>query len=529
MANAIGNNGGRLYSFAAQPVLIDCNFVVDSTNGNGLGQRQFKGQGVKQVYMATSASLVGTVATGVAQITAIPGGTGSLLVGMPVTGAGIPVGAYINQIISSSSVGISAAATANHVGETITYVGVGSQLVNTNISSASVGLAWVHLKSNYNRYLGGFSGFVSPPTGSALAINSGSAALTVGSPYTIASVGVGPAGVATILPVADSAGSLASTYFMLYDSYGNSFCVWFSVSGVGSPPNLGPALSPAQIAAGVRGLTYVQQSILANATAAQIGAALVLTIENLQSGIVGTYSFTASGTTTVTVTSTLNAPLAGVPQDGNQVIPMNNSVPLPVYFNIASGSATTGSVWTDGSGNLYTVTTTLVAGTVLHTQGTNAPNPAAGTLTFVSGTGSTASLTYSSAVAGLATGFTFALTTSDTNLGDWQAVGLPKGLTPTPNQSFIATATGAGGSTGTVYAAGVSGVGSVEVIGDPNQSIAPLPQGGSSHVGGWILVQFLAPTSSSVTTPVRTAPANNSVVGMSFYVDVRESPSNIGL
>lgn len=38
------------------PVLIDCNFVVDSTNGNGLGIRSLKGPYVQAVYMHTSAS-----------------------------------------------------------------------------------------------------------------------------------------------------------------------------------------------------------------------------------------------------------------------------------------------------------------------------------------------------------------------------------------------------------------------------------------------------------------------------------------
>jgi hypothetical protein len=40
----------------AAPVLIDCNFVVDSTNGNGLGIRNLKGPGVAAVYMNTSAT-----------------------------------------------------------------------------------------------------------------------------------------------------------------------------------------------------------------------------------------------------------------------------------------------------------------------------------------------------------------------------------------------------------------------------------------------------------------------------------------
>lgn len=45
-----------LYSFHRMPVLLDCNFVVDSTNGNGLGIRNLKGQGIQNVFMHTSAT-----------------------------------------------------------------------------------------------------------------------------------------------------------------------------------------------------------------------------------------------------------------------------------------------------------------------------------------------------------------------------------------------------------------------------------------------------------------------------------------
>lgn len=522
MSNALGNNGGRLYSFGNQPVLIDCNFVVDSTNGNGLGVRSLKGQGVRNVFMHTSASLTGTVTSSSNVITAIAGGTTSLKPGMPVQGTGIPAGTTITAVLSSSSVQMSANATGSHSSESITYQGVGPNgVANPN---PAVGFALVQLKSNYNRYLGGFSGFASPTTGSTIKIDATDAALTIGNAYIIASVGVGPAGTATIAPVADSSGSLASKYFMLYDSYGNSFCIWFSVSGVGSPPLLGPAA-----AYGQRGLQYVQQSIVTNDTAATIGADLVVTIENLQSGIAGTYSFTATGTTTVTVVSTVLQPLAGIPQDGSTVIPSQGPA-VPITFTITSGSATAGSVWTDGLGHLYTVTTTISSQTTLQTTGIGTPGVnGVGTLTFVSGSGATTALAFSAAVAGLATGFAFALTVSDTNLQDWQGVGLPAGLTPTVGQSFIATATGAGASTGTVIAPGVSGITSFEVVGDPNQSFAPSPQGGTPHPGAWVLVQMLSDTSSSVTTKIPTAPTAGSTVGMSFYVDAKFSPSNIGL
>lgn len=459
MSGMLGNNGGRLYSFANQPVLIDCNFKVASTDAGGLGITGLKGQGVQDVFMYTTQS-----------------------------------------------------------------AGVSHGVTNPMAHSSSQGYAWIRLANNYNQYLGEFNGAVVPLTGSALPIDASDAALTVGAPYVIVSVGAGPSGQATIAPVADSSGSLASTYFVLYDSYGNTFVIWFSVSGVGSPPRLGQAALPGQ-----RGLQYVQQTITSGASAATIGAALVLTIQNLPSGILGTFAFTASGTTTVTVVSTAAQPLAGIPQDGSGVIP-DQGPAIPITFTISSGSATANSVWTDGLGHLYTVSATIASQTTLHTTGIGKPNNgAAGTLTYVSGPGATTALSFSAAVAGYATGFTFALTVSDTNLGDWQAVGLPKGLKPTVNQSFIAIATGAGASTGTVKVPSNSGISSVEVIGDPNQSIAPQPMGGSPFVGSWILVQFLAATSASVTTKIPKAPVDGSVVYMSFYVDAKFSPSNIGL
>ncbi len=46
----------RIYTGHVMPVLLDCNFVVDSTNGNGLGIRSLKGPYVQNVFMHTSAS-----------------------------------------------------------------------------------------------------------------------------------------------------------------------------------------------------------------------------------------------------------------------------------------------------------------------------------------------------------------------------------------------------------------------------------------------------------------------------------------
>src|SRR5580698_5343943 len=120
----------------------------------------------------------------------------------------------------------------------------------------AAGYALIQLKYNYQRAYCTNKRISAPLTGSNLAINA--SALTAGIPYQITAVGHGAAGAATIAPVADVSGSLASTWFSLYDAYGNTFIIWFSVSGVGSAP------------VGVNG-TLVQQTISSGATAATIG------------------------------------------------------------------------------------------------------------------------------------------------------------------------------------------------------------------------------------------------------------------
>lgn len=107
-------------------------------------------------------------------------------------------------------------------------------------------------------------------------------------------------------------------------------------------------------------------------------------------------------------------------------------------------------------------------------------------------------------------------------LAQWQAAGLPAGLIPTVGQSFIATATGTIGGSATVEVPGVSGITDIEVVGDPNQSIANSAIATSG--GAYVLAQFLSPVITGASSPYTTtmtasAPANNSVVGMSFFFD----------
>jgi hypothetical protein len=166
----------------------------------------------------------------------------------------------------------------------------------------------------------------------------------------------------------------------------------------------------------------------------------------------------------------------------------------------------------------------VVANVFMNTSVTPAagnPNPAAGLimvqlainyLAYVGGYWGAVSPLTGSGLTSTTAGKAYVIgTLGTTTPAQWAAAGLPVGQVPTVGGAFIAIATGAIGGTGTVFLPGVSGIGSLEVVGDPNQGLAA--------TGGSILIlQTLAPTSSSVTTPVQTAPADNSVVGLRFVM-----------
>lgn len=56
VANRSWANGKKISIMHVDPVLLDCNFIVDSTNGNGLGIRSLKGPAVQSVFMHTSST-----------------------------------------------------------------------------------------------------------------------------------------------------------------------------------------------------------------------------------------------------------------------------------------------------------------------------------------------------------------------------------------------------------------------------------------------------------------------------------------
>lgn len=108
------------------------------------------------------------------------------------------------------------------------------------------------------------------------------------------------------------------------------------------------------------------------------------------------------------------------------------------------------------------------------------------------------------------------VTVGTSTTANWVAAGVPAGVTPAAGVVFIAKITGSGTGTGTVKALGVTNIGAIEVLGNPNlTTIAPT---GVSNLGSWFVFQTLAPTSSSVTTVIPTAPTTGSVISMKLWL-----------
>jgi hypothetical protein len=94
---------------------------------------------------------------------------------------------------------------------------------------------------------------------------------------------------------------------------------------------------------------------------------------------------------------------------------------------------------------------------------------------------------------------------------DWLALGVPPGVTPAVNVSFIAKVSGAGSGTGQVQTQSSSGIDHIEDVGSPSLALNPVPVGGSPNVGGWIMLECL-------DAGALTAPTSGSTIRLSFYM-----------
>ena len=179
------------YSPHNKATVLDCSFVVDQTNGNGLGIRSLKASGrIASVYMNTSPAATtssSVFASGVSTIT-LSRNINSLVVGMVVTDSttsgnitgGTTITA-INTITSQITLSApTAGASASSPGDTLSFAMTAALAGNPNPQS---GIIVVNLQDNYNTYLGGYAGFSTVLTGSALT------SFTVGHVYVITSLG----------------------------------------------------------------------------------------------------------------------------------------------------------------------------------------------------------------------------------------------------------------------------------------------------------------------------------------------------
>lgn len=104
-----------------------------------------------------------------------------------------------------------------------------------------------------------------------------------------------------------------------------------------------------------------------------------------------------------------------------------------------------------------------------------------------------------------------------TTLAQWNTAGVLPGFTPAVGLSFVAIATGAIGGTGHVGIPGVATATTVNLVGDPNASIAN--SNIATNAGAMQIIQFSAPTDASTTTLVAANPADGTVVGLKFCFD----------
>jgi len=114
----------------------------------------------------------------------------------------------------------------------------------------------------------------------------------------------------------------------------------------------------------------------------------------------------------------------------------------------------------------------------------------------------------------LVPGTPYTITTlGDASLAKFRSIGLPAGITPAVGVSFIASNNGGAGNvlTTRVQASIASGVATIEMVSNPNQSIAPDPAL-SQGIGSQIILQCRDYAGALV------APAPGSIISLSFYL-----------
>jgi type VI secretion system secreted protein VgrG len=402
------------------PVLLDCNFIVDSQNINGLGIRSLKGPGIKAVYMNSSAAPAGSPNLGLARTYGLFGAsaitnTGNTVVtgnlgltpGSSITG--FPPGTFSGVENIDNSAAVSAKAQAQAA-----YTDMQSRS-STPISSTLDGQTLT-------------PGVYSESSGTFNLAQSGNGTLTLnGNGVYIfkcsSTLTTGAGGVPTINL---TGGAQASN---VYWAVGSSATINSGFSGV------------------------FQGNVVANTS-----------ITDTLGGTVNGSLIALNGAVTLSAASIVNVqPLAGTPAQGNpNPNPGTIMVVLQDNYNRYYGGFSQFTSPLSGS-----QLTSVVAG-----------NP------YV----------------------IFSLGTA--TLAQWQAVGLPVGITPAVGAAFVATSSGSIGGSASVELSAASGVDHIEVVGDPNQTLYPQP---SNTQGGQIILNCILAGAVS-------APTDGTLISLSLYL-----------
>lgn len=108
------------------------------------------------------------------------------------------------------------------------------------------------------------------------------------------------------------------------------------------------------------------------------------------------------------------------------------------------------------------------------------------------------------------------ITVGTTTTAQWLAMGVPSGVTPAVGVVFKASAT-VGSGTGAVKAITVSGITTVEPLGDPDTMLNNQPR--TAGNGGYVTLQCLGATNADTTTLIPTDPADGSTIYLRLFLN----------
>ena len=441
MANRNYANGGRIYSPFVSPVLLDCNFVVDSTNGNGFGVRSLKGPTIANVYMQSSAPnsknpLVPSVSPPVNSINLATAANFAILAAAAITGstgAGSVVtgdmGIYPNNLTSVTNFPPSVDIGTIHAADSAAQNGL--------IDATAAFVAINALASGATAISSTLDGQTLTPGNYKEA--SGTFNLAQSGPGTLTFNGPGTYNIIASSTLTTGAGGLPTMAFSGGANASNTFINW----AVGSSATINSGVSSA--GAVFYGNIIAQASV----TATQAG-----TIDGRLVGLTGAVTLSNTNAVNKPIPAAPSSPSAGVIivqfQDNfNKLLKGFKSIVSP-----ASGTSLSSTI-----ANQPMIITSLGSAT-----------PA-----------------------------------------QFQAVGLPKGITPAVGVSFIASSSSliGGGASVMQSASSGSGILSIETVGDPNASIAPDPTKNQGF-GAQLILQ------ARDYTGANAAPADGSVISLGF-------------